>query len=683
VKRPETYRQCVPAAVSVTVYNCRTSHGLSVFRTCTLPFLGILLSTDTRQDRARFVPAWKNPGKMLQGLYNILFRDLVRAYRVLPSELRRGILALFGMMVLLAFIELATVVTLTYVAQSIGDPESVRGNVVYRSLFAVVPGLQEWSADHRRFLLLTTLVAVIAVLLKNLVAMLTTLRTGYVGENIARSVGLELMDRFLYADYTWHLSNESTSMFQRMLWRGNLGQMMIWLLLMHSGLIAVAVLFAGLIWQAPVPSLAVLAVTGSTGALVYRLVRSSVDKAAAVAAEGNTDENKVVLAATRGIREVLIYGQQPAFLNAVAKAIDKSIPARVFVSMSNPLPSWVLEVVGFALVSAAVALLIHVWDTPMAGITEVVALLTLTAWRVLPYLNRTVGYMVGIRGIRPSAMPVVELLETLRSHRREPPPAPDPNFRFEHDIQLENLYFRYPESSKDSLADLTLTIPKGAQIGLVGQSGAGKSTLAAVLSGLMAPTSGRILVDGEPLTPSRSVAYRSRVGYVPQNPFFMKGTLAENVAFSQWGRPWEEERVLQACRMAAVDFLHEHPEGVNLPIGENGSGLSGGQAQRVSIARVLYARPSIVIFDEATSALDQSNENIIQTTINHLRGEVTSIIIAHRLSTLEHCDVIYWLDDGRLVAQGSSSQILPQYVARHKQGVDTTESFPSENGTRL
>lgn len=619
---------------------------------------------------------------MFQGIYNILFRDLVRTYRVLPSGLRRGIVALFGLMVLLAFVELATVVNLAYVAQSIGDPDAVRGNVVYRSIFALWPGLKEWSTEQRRFLLLTTFVAVFAVLLKNLCAMLTTQRTGYVGENIGRYVGLEIMNRFLYTDYTWHLGSESEGVFQRMLWRANLGQMMIWLLMMHSGFIAVMVLFAGLIYQAPVPSLAVLTVTGSTGFLVYRLVRSYVDKAARVAAEGIEEENKAVLAATRGIREVMIYRQQGAFLNAIAKAMDKSIPAKVFVNMSNPLPSWVLEVVGFALVSLAVALLIHVWDTPMAGITEVVALLTLTAWRVLPYLNRTVGYMVGIRGVRPVAIPVLELLEKLRAQPQEASPEPDPNFRFDREIRLEDLSFSYPGAAKDSLVNLTISIHKGAQIGLVGPSGAGKSTLAAVLSGLISPKEGRILVDGEPLTPARAAAYRSRVGYVPQNPFFMNGTLAENVAFSQWGKPWDEQRVRKACRMAAVDFLDEHPEGVNLPIGENGTGLSGGQAQRVSIARVLYAQPSIIIFDEATSALDQSNENIIQTTINHLRGEVTSIIIAHRLSTLEHCDAIYWLDEGRLVAEGPSSELLPQYIATHKQSVDVAESFrEAECGT--
>jgi len=603
-------------------------------------------------------------------IYDILFRDLVRTYRVLPFALRRGILALFALMILQAFIELGTVVTLTYVAQSIGDPEAVRSNLIYRHLFAFVPGLKQWSADQRRFLLLTSSVAVTAVLLKNVVAMITTRKTGYLGENIARCVGLEIMERYLHSEYAWHLSSESATMFQRMLWRGNLGQMLIWLLSMQSSLIAVTVLFAGLVSQAPLPSLAVLGVTGSTGLFVYRAVRNSVDKAGAVSAAGNVEENKAVLAATRGIREVLIYRQQSAFLDAVARAVDKAIPARVFVSMANPMPSWVLEVVGFALVAVSVAMLIAIWDAPMAEITGVVALLTLTAWRVLPYLNRTVGYMVGIRGVSPVALPVLELLETLRSRKMELPPPPDPNFRFEREIRLENVCFRYPEGATDSLVDLTLTIPRGAQVGLIGPSGAGKSTLAALLSGLFTPASGRILVDGEPLTPARTVAYRSKVGYVPQNPFLMAGTLAENVAFSQWGKPWDEALVRKACRMGAVDFVDTHPEGINLPIGEGGIGLSGGQAQRVSIARVLYANPSLIIFDEATSALDQGNENIIQSTINRLRGQVTSVIIAHRLSTVERCDRVYWLDQGRLVAQGPPSTLLPQYVASQQSCVD-------------
>jgi ABC-type bacteriocin/lantibiotic exporter with double-glycine peptidase domain len=256
---------------------------------------------------------------------------------------------------------------------------------------------------------------------------------------------------------------------------------------------------------------------------------------------------------------------------------------------------------------------------------------------------------------------VLDLLYLLRAQPRPHLPAPDPNFTFENRISLHQVCFRYAGSQVDSLHNLTFDIPIGQKIGVIGPSGAGKSTLVGVLSGLLYPRRGTILVDGTPLDPGRAAAFAQLIGYVPQQPFLFAGTLAENVAFSSWGRPWDKQRVMEACQRAAVDFITTHPDGVNQRIGENGAGLSGGQAQRISIARALYCRPKLLIFDEATSALDQANENHIQNTIDSLANEVTCVIIAHRLTTVENCDSIIWVDNGHLVMHDKTNIVLEKY----------------------
>ena len=149
----------------------------------------------------------------------------------------------------------------------------------------------------------------------------------------------------------------------------------------------------------------------------------------------------------------------------------------------------------------------------------------------------------------------------------------------------------------------------------------------------------------------------------------MAGSIAENVAFSEWGKPWDAERVRKACRMAALDIVETDPRGIEYPIGENGAGLSGGQAQRVSIARALYAEPEILILDESTSALDQQTEAAIMATINSLREQLTIIIIAHRLSTVEQCDQLFWVENGRLKKQGPSTAILAEYTKGNLGGM--------------
>jgi ABC-type multidrug transport system fused ATPase/permease subunit len=151
-----------------------------------------------------------------------------------------------------------------------------------------------------------------------------------------------------------------------------------------------------------------------------------------------------------------------------------------------------------------------------------------------------------------------------------------------------------------------------------------------------------------------------QVGYVSQTPYIMPGTLAENVAFSQWGKPYNEERVRWACRLAALDIAETR--GIEMPIGEKGAGLSGGQAQRLSIARALYVNPSLLILDEATSSLDTAVETAIMNTIYSLPKSITIVIIAHRLSTVRRCDILLWIDKGKLVEFGSTDVVLPKYT---------------------
>ena len=241
---------------------------------------------------------------------------------------------------------------------------------------------------------------------------------------------------------------------------------------------------------------------------------------------------------------------------------------------------------------------------------------------------------------------------------------PDPAFHFEKDIELRDVCFRFNEAEADTLHHLSLILRKGTRIGIIGSSGAGKSTLVGIISGLLEPTSGTILVDDKPLTESRAAAFAKCIGYVPQAPFLFPGTLAENIAFSHWGKQWDEKLVRDACRRASIDFVDTHPMGLSQPIGENGVGLSGGQAQRVSIARAMYTNPSIMIFDEATSSLDQMNELEIQKTIFDLSEDMTCIIVAHRLSTVQRCDVIFWIEQGRIVMQDTPDKVIPAYTSK-------------------
>ncbi|MDE7065777.1 MAG: ABC transporter ATP-binding protein/permease, partial [Desulfovibrionaceae bacterium] len=475
-----------------------------------------------------------------------------------------------------------------------------------QAFLRLVPAAEPVFADCRRLILWACLLPICLIVGKNAFSALVAWRSAMLGEQVAAHVGVSIMERFLHMPYDRHLSAQSSQALTCMQWRFHLGQMLLNILTAYSNLITVALLFAGLTVYAPGVTLCAVAFMLAASWGTYSLLRRRIDRAAARAAEAQQEENVASMTAIGGVRELIIYQQQPVFLAAIERNVRAGMEPRSFLGLSSAVPGWVLESSGFLLIWLAIFLLIHMQDATLPVITSTVALLTLTAWRVLPSLNRVVGSTVNIRGLQPTALPCLDYFERLRAVTPETIPAPAENFRIRKEIVFEHVSYRYPGAERDALTDITCRIPLGATLGLVGRSGAGKSTFINILSGLLEPTEGRLLVDGRPMSAAELAAYRRQVGYVPQSPYLLAGTVAQNVAFSDWGATPDRDRVRRACREAAIDFLGPDCADIDRPISAGGSGLSGGQMQRVSIARALYVNPALLIFDEATSALDQA-----------------------------------------------------------------------------
>ncbi len=603
----------------------------------------------------------------LASLKRIFADDFLRILPLLSKKLRIRAVVIFFYMLAQSLLELGFIMVLASMGLALTDSAGLRGTFIFQTIFSVFPYLDAWSTDPRRLLVLTGGIVITVCILKGIVSYIASRHTILLGEDISLDIGKEIMSRYLYRDYAWHLSEASSTMFQRMLWRTQLGSMLSFLLVMYSVIITVILLFISLVVQEPVLTTIVVTTTLVVAVICFRMIRSKVDLNAQTAANCNQLETKILLCATKGIREVLIYRQQESFLQALINATLRGRKPRTFNHIAPTAPTWLLEAVGFIAVVAAICFLVFYENASIERVSAALGLLVLTAWRVLPYCNRIIGLKISVRTLRPTAFAVVELLEQLRELPAEHLLEADPNFEFKNHILLNNISFKYPKATDDCLKNINMRIEKGEKIGLIGTSGGGKSTLAGLISGLLPPTAGNIHVDGVELTPERAIALAAKIGYVPQTPFLFDGTLAENIAFSEWGKPWDAARVRDACVKASIDFVNEKPRSLVRKIGENGAGLSGGQSQRVSIARALYTNPSIIIFDEATSALDQHNEKAIQDTINSLPDDITCIIIAHRLSTVEKCTKIVWIEDGEIIMEGPTQEVLSAYTNEHKE----------------
>src|SRR4029079_8826768 len=220
-------------------------------------------------------------------------------------------------------------------------------------------------------------------------------------------------------------------------------------------------------------------------------------------------------------------------------------------------------------------------------------------------------------------------------------------------VELDGVSFAYPSDRNFTLKNITVQIPKGSRVGFVGKTGSGKTTLLNLVMGLLEPVSGEIRVDGDLLTPANKQSWQKQVAHVPQSIFLTDGSIAENIALGVPAEAIDEDKLRDVCRQAELaQFVESLPRGYSTPVGERGVRLSGGQIQRIGLARALYKDATVLILDEATSALDDATEANIIDAVQRLGRRYTVLMIAHRTTTLRECDTIYRLDAGKLVESG-------------------------------
>jgi len=287
------------------------------------------------------------------------------------------------------------------------------------------------------------------------------------------------------------------------------------------------------------------------------------------------------------------------------------------------------------------------------------SLFAVVAIRLMPSLNRISTGWGCLKRYSPC---LDEIYDDLMTSKKEiqnrdtlQPSAP---VIFERDIKLEKILFAYENCPKPILENLSLTIRKNAMVGFVGPSGAGKTTAVDIIAGLLNPQEGSVLVDGIDAK-SNLRSWQDQIGYIPQNIYLSNDTIKTNVAFGVNPKDINEDTVWQALRLAQLDkFVAGLPAGLETEVGERGIRLSGGQRQRIGIARALYHDPQVLIMDEATAALDNETERAFMTSLERLSGVKTILIIAHRLTTVKACDLIFFLKAGRIVDSGNYAELL-------------------------
>ncbi|MCH6231352.1 ABC transporter ATP-binding protein/permease [Microbacterium sp. CFH 31415] len=427
------------------------------------------------------------------------------------------------------------------------------------------------------------------------------------------------------------------------------------------GLIVTAVGVVAIIVVAqPLTAVITTVYLGGIALLQYLVLTGKTRQAARVARDSSLRVAALISGMIASLKEITLRDKADEVADVVRATRRMTSQARANASFLSAVPRFIFDaaIIGGFVVVGGAAYIANGGD--MDATISAVALFGIAGFRLVPSLT---GFQTVLTRT-VTAGPYIELViadveasKKFHADReelgREPLPAAP------RKLELDDISFSFPGSDIPALRDVSVEIPLGSSVGIAGASGAGKSTLIDLILGLLTPTSGVIRIDERPLTDVLR-AWREHVGYVPQEVTLFDGTIAQNIALT-WTDDYDRARVEEVARRAQLwSVIEGRADGLDTRVGERGLSLSGGQRQRLGIARALYSDPLILVLDEATSALDTKTESDVAEAIRGLRGDVTVIAVAHRLSTIRESDQILFLSDGEVAAQGTFDEVVAE-----------------------
>lgn len=490
-------------------------------------------------------------------------------------------------------------------------------------------------------------------IIKNLyILFLTYKQNAFITQNRNRMIS-RVMAEFLNRPYEMYLGADIPTVFR--ITDGDIPQtfsLILAMLQLASEVVVSLLIFMVMLLSNVALTLFVIVVFGLMTLFIVKVFKPRLNR---IGARNQAIQSRIAkwrIQATYGLKDVKVLNREEFFVrNYYETGKIGADVARNYAVMNN-MPRLLIETVFIVSMLAFIAVYIS-GGGDMTEFATNIAAFAVAAVRVLPSVNRINTYITEIAYTQPSLDFVYENLQegmktdAMLAQRKAN--SQSEKLKLEDRIELNHISFHYPDSEKAIFRDAHMVVPRGKSVGIIGASGAGKSTIVDVLLGLLHAQEGEITCDGVDIFKNYE-SWLAQVGYIPQTIYLIDESIRDNIAFGIDADKIDEARIWEVLREAQLEeFVQELPEGLDTAIGDRGVRLSGGQRQRIGIARALYNDPEILVFDEATSALDNDTEAAVMDAVNSFHGRKTMIIIAHRLNTIEKCDIIYKVENAKLV----------------------------------
>ncbi len=546
---------------------------------------------------------------------------------VLVFILGNGIMQVIGVTSIFPFIALAA------------EPDRITNSRFGSAILSLLPQM-----EYSTLLIWAGVASVTLLFLSNAVTLAGEIVRNRYGYGLAHFLRTTMLNSFACRPYGYFLQRNSGALLQKLL--GDvmhfINGVLLPILEIFSRLVTVWLLLLTVFLIHPTIALGAGTLFGSFYTLTFFFLRHHSYRTGQSLKEANRGIFVTAQQFVQGIKPIMVHGRGQHFIRLFSCHSEAHARLSAWLPIYGHAPRYLIEPVAFGGL-----VLVVIWmasrGRSFTGILPNLTVMALAGYRMLPSFQLIYGQLTQVNAMQYSVAEVEKEIHPLN-------PAPGllaknvspHHIRFQKEIQLRNITFSYPSSGKEILENFSLSIPYGSSIGIAGSTGSGKSTLIDLLLGLHDPQKGSISVDGRRLTSDDIPAWRAIIGYVPQDIYLLDATLTENIAFGVSPEDVNQEALRTSARAAQILNVIENdlPQAWSTVVGERGVRLSGGQRQRIGLARALYHKPKLLILDEATSALDMETEAAVMKTVRKLQKSVTTVIVAHRLSTLEHCERI-------------------------------------------